>query len=66
MNLSNKVSQEDRERVYDMNHHPDFQSGFDSDGGDDLGLDDSFGLDDLFGPSDGDSFEPYETVNKAK
>ena len=56
MNLSNKVSQEDRERVYDMNHHPDFQSGFDGGGGDDLGLDDSFGLDDLFGPSDGDSF----------
>lgn len=53
--LDNRVSQDDIERVSDIRHHPQFESGFDGSGGDDgLGDFDDFGnLDDLFGGSDG-------------
>lgn len=53
--LDNRVSQDDIERVSDVRHHPQFESGFDGSGGDDdLGDFDDFGnLDDLFGGSDG-------------
>lgn len=55
MNLSNKVSQDDVERVNGLRNHPQFEDGFDDDsfsGGDDLGgFDDDFNLDDLFGDS---------------
>ena len=55
--LDNRVSQDDIERVSDVRHHPEFETGFDGSGGDDsLGDFDDFGnLDDLFGGSDDSS-----------
>jgi hypothetical protein len=62
--LDNKISQDDLNRVSDIRHHPEFESGFDG-GGDDFfgggssGGSDFDGLDDLFsdsGSSGGDSF----------
>ena len=52
--LDNRVSQDDIERVSDVRHHPQFESGFDGAGGDsEVGGFDDFGdLDDLFGGGD--------------
>lgn len=55
--LDNRVSQDDIERVSDVRHHPQFESGFDGSGGDSdvSGFDDFGDLDDLFGGSDDSS-----------
>lgn len=50
MDLSNRVSSEDRQRVSDMNNHPEYEPGFDD--GDDSFGDASFGSD--FGDSGDD------------
>lgn len=53
MNLSNRVSSDDMQRVNDIRNHPQFEPGFEGGGDDIMGGDDSFNLDDLFGESSG-------------
>ena len=72
MNLSNKISEDDRQRVHDIRNHPQYDTEFSSEnsGDDDFGGlfgDDSGGgdsMDDLFGGDDdfgfgGDSSNPF-------
>lgn len=62
MDLSNRVSSEDMQRVNDMRNHPDFEPGFDGSDdsfGGDFGMDDGFGtggddLNSLFGDASDD------------
>lgn len=51
MNLSNKVSADDMQRVNDIRNHPQFEPGFEG-GDDDFGGDD-FNLNDIFGDDSG-------------
>lgn len=57
MNLSDRISSDDMQRVNDMRNHPDFEPGFE--GGDDALFssgDDADDLESLFGSSSDDSF----------
>lgn len=56
MNFSGKVSQEDIDKVHDINNPPEFESGFDNSFGGGDSMDDLFGdssFDDIFGDDGG-------------